>query len=180
MSLQSVCQCNEQLLSELIQAIKTLPSTSYQTEISAENSQTFSQTIGAHVRHIIEFYQCFFSGLENKQINYDERRRDAECEVNLASALKILLHITKQLASLAKNPSPSINLTLNACIDTEGYSVSTETSLVRELLFLQSHTTHHMAMISLLFQESGYEPPKDLGVATSTLIYRKQQVMPSD
>ncbi len=176
MSLQSVCQCNEQLLSELIQTLKTLSSSSYQEEVLTDNSQT----IGAHVRHIIEFYQCFFSGLESKQINYDERKRDTEYEVNLASALRILLNITHQLASLANTPSASINLAFSATIDTDGSTVSLESSLVRELLFLQSHTTHHMALINLLFHVSGNEPPKNLGVATSTLIYRKQQVMPSD
>ncbi|MFK0571158.1 DinB family protein [Endozoicomonas sp.] len=180
MSLQSVCQCNERLLSELIEAIKTLPSNSYQAEVCTDNSQAVSQKIGAHVRHIIEFYQCFFAGLEHKQINYDERKRDPECEINRVSALKTLLSITQQLASLASNPSTTINLALSASIDTEGNTVSTESSPVRELLFLQSHATHHMAMINLLFQASGNEPPKDLGVATSTLIYRKEQAMSSD
>ena len=170
MSLQNTCHCNEQLLSELIQAIKTLHSEAYQKPAAPDNPQT----IGAHVRHIIEFYHCFLSGLESSYINYDNRTRDPECERNISSAVDTLLSIKKCLAKLTTNTLREVNLTLNANIDTTGNVVNTETSVIRELLFLQSHAIHHMAMINLLLQQSGHSPPKDLGVATSTLIYRKQ------
>ncbi|WP_257283592.1 DinB family protein [Endozoicomonas sp. SESOKO1] len=176
MSPQNACQCNEQLLSELIQVIKRLSSNNYQKPATTDGRQT----IGAHVRHIIEFYQCFLSGLDSRSINYDNRNRDPECERNVSSAVDALLIIKERLVKLTKNTSNEINLTLNACTDTNGSVSTAETSVVRELLFLQCHTTHHMAIINLLLQQPGLLPPKNFGVATSTLIYQKQQEASSE
>ena len=175
MSLQNACQCNEQLLSELIQAIKGLPSSNYQKTAAPDNPQT----IGAHVRHIIEFYQCFLSGLDTDSINYDRRKRDPKCEKSISSAVDVLLNIKEEMVRLKENTSSEINLTLNAYTDTNGSVIKVKTSVIRELLFLQSHATHHMAMINLLLQQSGHKSSGDFGVATSTLIYRKQQEAPS-
>ncbi|WP_257294661.1 DinB family protein [Endozoicomonas sp. YOMI1] len=171
MSLHNACQCNEQLLSELIQAIEKLPANNYQKSATPDSAQT----IGAHVRHIIEFYQCFLSGLDSRYINYDNRNRDPECERNVSSAVDALLSIKARLVKLTKNTWSKINLTLNANTDTNGSVIKVETSVVRELLYLQCHTTHHMSIINLLLQQLGNQPPKNFGVATSTLIYRKQQ-----
>ncbi|WP_257264990.1 DinB family protein [Endozoicomonas sp. ONNA2] len=176
MSLRNACQCNEQLLSELIRAIARLPANNYQKSAVPDSSQT----IGAHVRHIIEFYQCFLSGLESRYINYDNRNRDPECERNVSSAVGALLSIKERLVKLTKNASGEIHLTLNASTDANGTVVKAETSVIRELLFLQCHTTHHLAIINLLLQQPGHQPPKNLGVATSTLIYQKQQKASSE
>src|SRR5215470_912179 len=35
---------------------------------------------GAHLRHILEFYQCFLDGLDSSHIDYDSRRRDQSIE----------------------------------------------------------------------------------------------------
>ena len=176
MSLQNACQCNEQLLSELIQAIERLPSNSYQKSVTPDGRQA----IGAHVRHIIEFYHCFLSGLDGRSIDYDNRNRDPECEKSVSSAVDALRSVKKRLVTLTDNTSNEINLTLNACTDTNGSVIAADTSVVRELLFLQCHTTHHMAIINLLLQQSGHQPPKNLGVATSTLIYQQQQEASSE
>lgn len=176
MSLHDACRCNEQLLSELIQVIERLPANTYQKSVAPDSVQT----IGAHARHIIEFYQCFLSGLDSRYINYDNRNRDPECERNASSAVSTLLSIKERLVKLTKNTSGEIHLTLNACTDTNGTVVKAETSVVRELLFLQCHTTHHLAIINLLLQQPGHHPPKNFGVATSTLIYRKQQEVSSE
>src|SRR5215831_7939054 len=31
---------------------------------------------GAHLRHVLEFYQCFLDGMDSSHIDYDLRRRD--------------------------------------------------------------------------------------------------------
>src|SRR5215831_8712578 len=35
---------------------------------------------GSHLRHILEFYQCFLEGLDSSHIDYDSRRRDEAIE----------------------------------------------------------------------------------------------------
>src|SRR5206468_5488699 len=39
-----------------------------------------SYRVGAHARHILDFYQCFFKGLEGGRIDYDVRGRNRVVE----------------------------------------------------------------------------------------------------
>src|SRR5262252_9833660 len=36
--------------------------------------------VGAHLRHVLEFYQCFLDGMDSSHIDYDSRRRDESIE----------------------------------------------------------------------------------------------------
>src|SRR5436853_3933030 len=42
--------------------------------------------VGAHVRHVLDFYQCFFKGLQGRQIDYDVRSRDRNIEISRSAA----------------------------------------------------------------------------------------------
>jgi hypothetical protein len=44
-------------------------------------------------------------------------------------------------------------------------------TLVRELLFLVSHTVHHFAVIRLLLAAEGIDPGEEFGTAPSTLAH---------
>ena len=170
MSLNNICRCNEELLSELIGAIHQLPIGVY----SARTPNTNGQSIGAHARHIIEFYQCLFSGLEQQKINYDVRPRDPNCQVEEDAGIASLKSILIELTNLRLSSSLS-EVTLTSVIDDEGQSLTITTSLQRELLFLHSHTTHHMAIINLLMRQAGHPPEYELGVANSTQIHRNAE-----
>jgi len=49
------------------------------------------------------------------------------------------------------------------------------TSVERELVFLASHTIHHMAIIGMLAEQAGMEVSSDFGVHPSTLRYLEKQ-----
>src|SRR5437868_6078396 len=36
--------------------------------------------VGSHLRHVLEFYECFLDGIERRRIDYDARRRDETVE----------------------------------------------------------------------------------------------------
>ena len=175
MSLHNVCFCNEQLLSELITAINSLPADLYATPVSGDSRQT----VGMHSRHIIEFYQCFFTGLTSQHINYDERNRNTDYEDLRSEGMSALKQMIVKMTELRTSASGNNKLMLTSVSDTTGSSVTIETSTERELLFLHSHTTHHMAIINLLLKQAGFTPGKELGIATSTQIYRKSQLVSS-
>ena len=49
-----------------------------------------------------------------------------------------------------------------------------QTTVARELEFLQSHTVHHLSIIVLKRAHAGIKVDENFGVADSTLKYRKQ------
>jgi uncharacterized damage-inducible protein DinB len=50
-----------------------------------------------------------------------------------------------------------------------------KTSVDRELVFLASHTIHHMAIIGMLAEQAGVEVGAEFGVHPSTLRYLQRQ-----
>src|SRR5258707_14785342 len=53
--------------------------------------------VGGHLRHILEFYECFLDGIETSHIDYDARRRDPSIESFRATALDKIRSIIQRL-----------------------------------------------------------------------------------
>ena len=130
----------------------------------------FNNTIGQHVRHIIELFQCLENGYEAGTVNYEKRKRDTQIETDKELAGRLLLDIHRGLSRENKV------LTLEACYDdhtTEGINI--ETNYHREIAYNLEHTIHHMALIRVGITDiSSIQLPDDFGVASSTVKYRKQ------
>ena len=130
----------------------------------------FNNTIGQHVRHIIELFQCLENGYDEGMVNYEKRRRDLLIETDKAFATSLLQEIFTNLARSNKE------LILEAIYDehaTEPITIST--NYYREIAYNLEHTIHHMALIRVGVNEvSAIELPEDFGVASSTVKYRKQ------
>ncbi|HVM88792.1 MAG TPA: DinB family protein [Puia sp.] len=133
-------------------------------------SSLFKNTIGQHVRHIIELFQCLENGYDTGIVNYEKRKRDALIENNRQVAAKMLQDIFNKLNR------PNKELTLQACYDdTSDELVSIATNYYREVAYNLEHTIHHMALIRTGINEvSTISLPEEFGVATSTIKYRKQ------
>ena len=127
-------------------------------------------TIGQHVRHIIEMFQCLESGYLSGEINYEKRKRDnrIETDKHIASGIlqDIMLQITKENKALS--------------LVTYFYSGQAEPEKIssnyyREIAYNLEHTIHHMALIRVGLQEIGnIAVDQSYGVASSTIKYRQQ------
>lgn len=133
-------------------------------------SSLFNNTIGQHVRHIIELFQCLENGYNEAVINYEKRKRDTSIETDAAVARRMLKEIYANL------DRPDKVLTLEACYDDTGAEpLKISTNYHREIAYNLEHTIHHMALIRVGISEvASIQLPDDFGVATSTLKYRKQ------
>ena len=126
-------------------------------------------TIGQHVRHTIELFQCLEQGYETGLVNYEKRKRDLVIETNRQVAEKLLHQLYTQLNKENKQ------LQLDSMYDdTSEELVSVDTNYYREIIYNLEHTIHHMALIRIGVKEvSTVELPEDFGVASSTMRYRK-------
>ena len=132
----------------------------------------FNNTVGQHVRHIIELFQCLEKGYENGLVNYEKRKRDTAIETDKILAGRLLLEIHTGLTKDNKG------LKLEASYDDHSNEpITLETNYFREIAYNLEHTIHHMALIRVGINEiTSIELPEDFGVASSTVKYRKQCV----
>src|SRR5215207_1850454 len=82
----------------------------------------FNNTIGQHVRHIIELFQCLENGYDANMVNYEKRPRDIAIETDKEFASQLLQDIYRKLAR------PNKELVLEACYDetsTQAITIST-------------------------------------------------------
>ena len=130
----------------------------------------FNNTIGQHVRHIIELFQCLENGYDDNLVNYEKRKRDIEIETDKDLAGRSLQEI------YAKLSRPNKELLLEAAYDEHSQDpITIPTNYYREIAYNLEHTIHHMALIRVGINEvAQIELPEDFGVASSTVKYRKQ------
>ena len=129
-------------------------------------------SVGAHLRHCIDYYRCFLDGLDGNRIDYDARQREAALETDPATASAALEDIARRLEAIEPQEFGRV---VEVKVDTpaDAPDAWSRSTVARELQFLVSHTVHHYALIAHLLREQGIEPGDELGVAPSTLEYRK-------
>ena len=130
----------------------------------------FNNTIGQHVRHIIELFQCLETGYDSNSVNYEKRPRDIAIETDKEFASGLLQEVFRKLNR------PNKELVLEACYDEHSTeTITITTNYYREIAYNLEHTIHHMALIRVGITEvSGMQLSDDFGVASSTVKYRKQ------
>jgi hypothetical protein len=133
----------------------------------------YNASIGGHIRHIIEHYQSFLRGLDDGEIDYENRPRDARIESDPVHAAEILAGLLEQLQGLAARLT---NGGLHYCSETSK-GIATPTSVLRELEFLLSHTIHHYALVAVMARLQGCEPEAEFGIAPSTLRFQRSQAL---
>lgn len=142
------------------------------------NQSLSSGAIGAHVRHIIEHYQSLLSVLNSAmpspktdplQVDYDARARNVIFEQCAHAASTEMLSLLKVINGLTSDQLVSVYCSTNINEASEAAGSST----IRELVFLHSHTTHHMAIIRLLALSIGVSVNDGFGKATSTKRFEK-------
>ncbi len=134
----------------------------------------FEASLGKHLRHILDHYLCFRRDLETGLIDYDQRQRDCQLETDKDYALTIIKQLHSFLDSLKSRVDVNQPLKVIMCNDvTTPDGEITQSSLGRELQFLQGHSVHHYALMAVIMKFSGQPVSQDFGVAPSTIIHEK-------
>lgn len=131
--------------------------------------------IGSHFRHNLDFVNAFLNGLEAEKIDYNRRERDQQIEENRLYAIKQFAGAVNGLRRL-----PVEIFTKKVLIRSEiNPDFWLESSAMRELEFLHSHTIHHHALIADKLKSFGVQTAKDFGVAPSTLKFWAEDNQPA-
>ena len=129
-------------------------------------------SIGPHMRHCYEHFSALRDGFDGGTINYDIRERNQELEQDPAAFAAVMTGIVRWLeamdAEILEAP-----LTIRQIPRVGAEEISSASTLRRELLFLTSHTIHHLAIVSMLAEIHGVALPPDLGVAYSTTTHEQ-------
>ena len=129
--------------------------------------------LGPHLRHCLDHFVALLEGVETGRIDYDARARDAEIERNPEKALALLDAIVARLEALRSESRGRRVDVIQLGGANEAPSI-VPSSLERELLFLSSHTVHHLAIMVELARARNWPLPEEFGVAFSTARHRER------
>jgi uncharacterized damage-inducible protein DinB len=135
---------------------------------TSTDQRLYTSCIGDHMRHVIEHYQRFLIGSQEGRVDYDARQRDSRISSDSNFAGSVIEQVIDGLNEL---PAEDTVLTIRMAVSSDGQRdvPQTQSSLNRELQYLQAHTIHHYALIALILKTEGMDPPRDFGFAPSTL-----------
>lgn len=125
-------------------------------------------SIGQHVRHVVEFYQCLINGWEQGCINYDQRKRNHSIESEVSKAISAIEELKHGLGQLPENCALKLEGDTGV---KQAQLFSIETNLQRELAYNLEHAIHHQALIKIGLHALRCESvlKAGFGVAPSTL-----------
>jgi hypothetical protein len=127
--------------------------------------------VGPHLRHCLDHFRLLLDGWTTGSVDYDARQRDERAERDPELAREILRAIAEGLAAIeSRHLAREITVRQSAA---PGRTPSaSSTCLERELVFLSSHTIHHIAIMVLAARAAGVAVPAELAVAYSTEAHR--------
>ena len=107
----------------------------------------YYSSIGSHVRHLLDFFDCIINGLETNNIDLTARKRDEVISTNREAAKNHIVDIQQKLTSFADvNTDYLLHVTDNLG---EG-NVTIMYTLESVLAQANTHATHHYAIISYM------------------------------
>ncbi|PIQ49497.1 MAG: hypothetical protein COW03_04670 [Cytophagales bacterium CG12_big_fil_rev_8_21_14_0_65_40_12] len=161
-------QISVDILNQLIAISKQLKDNEFSAplEILSKNS------IGKHIRHIVEFYDLMLIGHVSGNVDYDKRSHDRILEENRVLAIEKMNALAVEILAIT-NDQP-ITMFANYSIDGND-PVKIDTTLFRELQYNIEHAVHHMAIIKIALLNAFKEVaiPQGFGIAYSTIKYQK-------
>lgn len=125
-------------------------------------------SLGKHVRHTLEFHQCFLDRKE--QLCYDDRSREIRLEESPAEALEQIALLVYRLRFI------QLDKVFEMKVQYGNSAVSVTSSVQRELAFLIEHTVHHNAILrmALTMFYPHVQFNQEFGYADSTIRYLQQ------
>lgn len=159
----------EQIVLQINELLIQINKTEYSKQLSILNNGS----IGQHVRHITEFYDCLLKDYNNNTCDYDSRSRLPKLENDPLYTNDFLKKKLEEIQQI--NLKKEINLLAIYSPD-DKIKDEIKTSIERELIYCLEHAIHHMAIIKIALNTDfpHINVDENFGIAPSTLKYRQQ------
>ncbi len=126
----------------------------------------YHSSIGIHMRHILDVFDCIFSGLESRKVDLSARKRNelAETKVDFG-----LMYFEEIMEKLEKLESENLNIVVEVKDDLGLGVVTANYTLASALIQAHSHAIHHFASIGYVISQLGINlPDSDFGYNPTT------------
>jgi len=135
-------------------------------QFSDSSIAPYHSSIGGHMRHILDIFDCVFEGLESKQINLATRKRNELAETNTTVALDYFDIILSNLKGLE---NADLDQIIEVSDDLGKGVVVQKYTLGSALIQAHSHAIHHFASLGYIIYQLGIElPDGDFGYNPTT------------
>ena len=116
-------------------------------QLSDQTVSPYYSCVGSHIRHILDFYDCILEGLNSKEINLINRKRDELMHCDCEYALQNITRVINKLGALDEGRFQSNYMVT----DDLGLGIAKiEYSLGAVLAQANSHAIHHYAIINYI------------------------------
>lgn len=115
-------------------------------QLSDTSVAPYYSSIGSHIRHILDFYDCILTLDSDRCIDFTARRRNKEVEHCCNKALAYLNSITNRLKEIDYSLEEIVMVTDDLGLG----KVNMPYTLASALSQANSHTIHHYAIISYI------------------------------
>lgn len=138
-------------------ALKTLQKSNYlltnlsDEQLSNQSVPPYYSSIGSHIRHILDFYDCILKVDSEMQIDLTARSRNKEVEYCCKNASDYLDTVIGKLKSVDFN----INATVIVIDDLGMGKIKMPYTFAAVLSQANSHTIHHYAIIKYILENIG-------------------------
>jgi len=131
--------------------------------ISAEQYKDISvapyySSIGGHIRHIMDVYDCFFEGIDGGNIDLTARKRNPLAEQEIEVGIQYIEKTIEKVIRLSEEQLEHLVLVTD---DLGEGKITASYTVCAILIQAHSHATHHYASIGYIIHQLGIELPDD-------------------
>lgn len=149
----------------LNRGIKLLESIS-DSEYSDTSIAPYHSSIGGHMRHILDVFDCIFDGLGQKKVDLAARKRNELVEISTETGINYFSTILEKIKTL-KNTD--MNQIVEVSDDLGLGTVVANYTLAAAFIQAHSHAIHHFASIGYIIAQLEIElPDADFGYNPTT------------
>lgn len=153
------------IIQNLNRGINLLKSINDQQYADASTAPYYS-SIGIHMRHILDVFNCIFEGIESGEIDLSARQRNELAETKVMIGLNYFDQIIGQLKEISPE---DLDMMVRVKDDLGLGMITANYTLAAAFIQAHSHAIHHFASIGYIISQMGINlPDGDFGYNPTT------------